>query len=107
MRLVITDRPAPQILRVLINRPQKRNAIDFDVREQMTQALLAARADSSVRAVVLGGVEGVFSAGGDLARLSQLEGVQIANSLISLKSLFEGRHYSGIKPGLRCAWAGR
>ena len=42
-----------------------------------------------------------------LTRLSQLKGVQIANSLISLKSLFEGRHYSGIKPGLRCAWAGR
>lgn len=61
------------ILRVLINRPQKRNAIDFDVREQMTQALLAARADSSVRAVVLGGVEGVFSAGGDLDSMEGLD----------------------------------
>lgn len=73
MSVVITDRPSPEILRVLINRPKKRNAIDFDVREQMTHALLSARADSSVRAVVLGGVEGVFSAGGDLDSMEGLD----------------------------------
>ena len=62
---------------------------------------------SNVQRKVEGGCDFKRYSGVALARLSQLEGVQIANSLISLKSLFEGRHYSGIKPGLRCAWAGR
>jgi 2-(1,2-epoxy-1,2-dihydrophenyl)acetyl-CoA isomerase len=53
-------------VRFLINRPDKRNAIDHEVRQQLTDAFTTALADSSVRAVVLGGVGGVFSAGGDL-----------------------------------------
>lgn len=73
MSVVAVDRPAQGICRILINRPAKRNAIDFDVREQMYQALLAAKADAAVRAVVLGGVEGVFSAGGDLDSMGGLD----------------------------------
>ena len=73
MSVVIADKPAPGLQRLLINRPAKRNAIDYDVREQLTQALLEANADSSVRAVVLGGVDGVFSAGGDLDSMEGLD----------------------------------
>lgn len=73
MSVVIADKPAPGLLRLLINRPAKRNAIDFDVREQLTHALFEARADTSVRAVVLGGVDGVFSAGGDLDSMEGLD----------------------------------
>lgn len=72
MSVVIVDTPTPGICRLLINRPKKRNAIDFDVREEMTQALLAIKSDSSVRALVVGGVEGVFSAGGDLDSMGGL-----------------------------------
>ena len=71
--MVVVDRPADGICRILINRPAKRNAIDFNVREQMFQALVAARADTSVRAVVLGGVEAMFSAGGDLDSMGGLD----------------------------------
>ncbi len=73
MSVVTVDRPTGSVCRILINRPAKRNAIDFEVREQMYQALLAARADRSVRAVVLGGVDGVFSAGGDLDSMGGLD----------------------------------
>lgn len=73
MSVVLVDQPAEGICRILINRPAKRNAIDFDVREQMYRALLAAKADTTVRAIVLGGVEGVFSAGGDLDSMGGLD----------------------------------
>jgi 2-(1,2-epoxy-1,2-dihydrophenyl)acetyl-CoA isomerase len=63
---LLIDRPAPHVLRVLINRPDKRNAIDFEVRQQLTDAFIWLGADTDIRAVVMGGVGGNFSAGGDL-----------------------------------------
>jgi 2-(1,2-epoxy-1,2-dihydrophenyl)acetyl-CoA isomerase len=64
--VVLLDRPAPHVARLRINRPDKRNAIDFDVREQLAHHMEALLADPEVRALVLGGVGGVFSAGGDV-----------------------------------------
>ena len=64
--VVLVDRPVPHVARLLINRPDKRNAIDFEVRRQLTEALTEILADDSVRALVFGGVGGVFSAGGDV-----------------------------------------
>jgi len=51
---------------LLINRPDKRNAIDFDVRQALSDVISELLLDSDVRALVFGGVGGVFSAGGDL-----------------------------------------
>lgn len=65
-RTIAVDRPAANVMRLLVARPDKLNAIDHDVREEMYHALVAALADKSVRALVLGGVEGNLSAGGDL-----------------------------------------
>jgi 2-(1,2-epoxy-1,2-dihydrophenyl)acetyl-CoA isomerase len=70
---VLVDFPVAGVGRILINRPAKRNAIDYAVREQMTQALLALHRDPACRAVVLGGVDGVFSAGGDLDSMGGLD----------------------------------
>lgn len=66
MPVVLVDRPAAHVARLLINRPDKRNAIDHDVRQQLTDALGALLGDASVRAIVFGGSQGVFSAGGDV-----------------------------------------
>ena len=71
-RVVLVDRPAPQVMRLLINRPDKRNAIDFDVRQQMIEALEVALADGATRAIVFGGAGGFFSAGGDIASMEGL-----------------------------------
>ncbi|MFT4256920.1 MAG: enoyl-CoA hydratase/isomerase family protein [Pseudoxanthomonas sp.] len=70
--VLLVDRPAEGVLRLRINRPDKRNAIDHDVRQALTEALLAARDDASVRALVFGGSGGVFSAGGDLPSMAGL-----------------------------------
>lgn len=64
--VVLVDRPASHVARLLINRPDKRNAIDHAVRQQLTEALSALLGDASVRAIVFGGAQGVFSAGGDV-----------------------------------------
>lgn len=64
--VVLLDRPAPGVARLRINRPAKRNAIDHDVRQGFIDEIGKLHADASVRALVLGGVEHVFSAGGDV-----------------------------------------
>ena len=71
--VVLVDRPAPHVARLLIHRPDKRNAIDWNVREQMTQHLRALLADGTVRALVVGGSERMFSAGGDVPSMAGLD----------------------------------
>ena len=69
---VLLDHPAPGVWRLRINRPEKRNAINHEVRQGLIDHLLAARVDKTCRAVVLGGVGGMFSAGGDIASMADL-----------------------------------
>lgn len=53
-----------------INRPQVRNAIDFDTATAIAAALDGFEADSAVRAIVITGRGGFFSAGMDLKAYS-------------------------------------
>jgi 2-(1,2-epoxy-1,2-dihydrophenyl)acetyl-CoA isomerase len=69
---LLIDRPARHVLRVLINRPEKRNAIYFDVRQQLTETFDGFGADEEIRAIVIGGAGGHFSAGGDLPSMLDL-----------------------------------
>jgi len=66
MTELLIDHPAPGIRRLLINRPEARNAINADVREALLAALIDARDEKTIRAIILGGAGGFFSAGGDL-----------------------------------------
>lgn len=70
---VLVDRPAPGVARIRIDRPEARNAIDASVRAGLRVALADAREDVEVRALVLGGTGGTFSAGGDLPSLVGLD----------------------------------
>ena len=63
---LLIDEPAPHVRRLLFNRPQARNAMNAALRDALFTALMAARADDKVRALVIGGAGGFFSAGGDL-----------------------------------------
>ncbi len=67
------DTPVSGVLRVLINRPEKRNAIDHDVRAQLIEVFSGLTGTSAYRSVVLGGVGGHFSAGGDLPSMVGLD----------------------------------
>ena len=62
--LVTVDGP---IVEVLLNRPAKRNAINFQMVSDFNSVLAEAKYDRSVRVVTVCGKGKVFSAGHDLA----------------------------------------
>src|SRR5262245_60488381 len=51
---------------ITLNRPRKKNALDKAIRDALTEAFRAARADASVRSIVLTGAGNDFCSGGDL-----------------------------------------
>jgi enoyl-CoA hydratase/carnithine racemase len=71
MPLVLTeDRGA--VRHLVLNRPEKRNALSADVIGELAAAFEAAAADDSVRVVVLRGEGAMFSSGMDLNGLREL-----------------------------------
>ena len=66
---VIAERPDPDVLRLRLSQPGKKNAIDAALRDDLASQLDAALADPGVRAIVLAGEGGTFSTGGDLQGL--------------------------------------
>ena len=67
------DEPAPGVRRILIDRPDARNAINGDTRAALIAAVADACSAEAVRALLLGGTNGLFSAGGDLPSLVGLD----------------------------------
>jgi enoyl-CoA hydratase/carnithine racemase len=59
------------VLEVTLARPERRNAIDAEMQEAIRDAFERAARDAGVRAVILTGAGGAFSAGGDLSRFEQ------------------------------------
>ena len=64
--VVLIDDPAPQIRRVTLNRPEKRNALNHALRGGIIAALREADADPGVRVMIVRGAGRCFSAGYDL-----------------------------------------
>ncbi|MGB7051722.1 MAG: enoyl-CoA hydratase [Acidimicrobiales bacterium] len=63
-----------QIVRVLLNRPETRNAQSRGLLVELNDALLRAEEDDNVRVVILGGVGPLFSSGHDLgSKQAQVE----------------------------------
>jgi enoyl-CoA hydratase/carnithine racemase len=60
------------VLTLTLNRPDKRNAIDPELRDALAAAIETAATDVAVRGIVLAGAGGAFCAGGDLARFDEL-----------------------------------
>lgn len=73
MTLVATDDRGP-VRHVVLNRPDKRNAMSQALLVELREALSAAAADASVHCVVLRGEGRVFSAGVDLNELAAFAG---------------------------------
>ncbi len=83
MSAVIVETPAPGIARIAINRPDKRNAITPEARDDLIQALGEALADEEVHAIVLGSVDGHFCAGGDIDSMADLD---VASARVRMKN---------------------
>jgi enoyl-CoA hydratase/carnithine racemase len=71
MPLVITEQHGP-VRHVVLNRPDKRNAINGDLIAELGDALHAAAADSASHCVVIRGAGLMFSSGMDLEALANL-----------------------------------
>ncbi|HEU4358485.1 MAG TPA: enoyl-CoA hydratase/isomerase family protein [Xanthobacteraceae bacterium] len=66
------DRPRARVLRVIMNRPEKLNAVDGEMHRELTEIWRAIDTDPNVNAVVLTGAGKAFSAGGDLDLLDDM-----------------------------------
>jgi enoyl-CoA hydratase/carnithine racemase len=62
--VIVTDEGAVRIIR--FNRPEKKNALTQPMYAAITEALHEAQASAAIRAVILTGGQGVFSAGADI-----------------------------------------
>lgn len=69
---VLLSNTVAGVLTLTLNRPERRNAIDPQLRDALAAALDEAAGDPAVRAVVIAGAGGAFCAGGDLARFEDL-----------------------------------
>ena len=56
---------------VTLNRPEKRNALDISMRDELSQVVMEMRSDASLKAAIITGAGGAFCAGGDLQRLAK------------------------------------
>jgi enoyl-CoA hydratase len=64
--VVLVDDPAPQVRRVTLNRPEKRNALNHALRGGIVRALQEADRDPEVRVMIVRGAGPCFSSGYDL-----------------------------------------
>ena len=64
--VVLIDEPVPQVRRITLNRPEKRNALNHPLRGGILRALQEADADPSVRVMIIRGAGKCFSAGYEL-----------------------------------------
>lgn len=66
MSFVLIDKPRPQVALITLNRPERMNAMAFDVMIPLREALEAVSHDNDVRIVVLTGAGRGFCSGADL-----------------------------------------
>ncbi|HTJ44777.1 MAG TPA: enoyl-CoA hydratase-related protein [Kofleriaceae bacterium] len=90
---ILLDDSGP-VARITLNRPDKRNPLGPQMCGELVHAFTAAREHAGVRVVILTGAGAVFSAGGDL---SSMQNVQAGGSIppASLVQLFTTMHDVG------------
>ena len=76
-----------RVLRLTMNRPELRNALDAALVSSIRSALDAAARDESVRVVVITGSGKAFSAGADLAELGRLQDASLVENRRSSENL--------------------
>ena len=92
---ILTERQE-HILRIKINRPQKKNALSMAMYAAMADAIIQADGDGDIRVVFLQGTVDCFTAGNDLQDFKDYRPdgkVRPANPfLVALSAFFERRN---------------
>ena len=82
------ERPRPGIALVTLNRPERMNAMAFDVMLPLRELLEKISVDNDVRAVVLTGAGGAFCSGADLENPGVVPNIDdLTLSMIALRSM--------------------
>jgi enoyl-CoA hydratase len=76
MSFVLIEKPRPHVCLVTLNRPERMNAMAFDVMVPLREALEEVGRDNDVRAVVLTGAGAGFCAGADLVSAGRVPNVE-------------------------------
>jgi len=82
MTLLVANQGAVRVL--TLNRPEKRNALNTQLTEELLDALRAAEDDESVAAIVLTGAGPGFCAGADLTEFKDLQNEDLAEKRAEL-----------------------
>ncbi len=69
--LVETSVDERHVALLRLNRPEARNALSAELREQLTEALRRCDADPEVRCIVIAGSDKVFAAGADIRAMAE------------------------------------
>ncbi|MEO5877664.1 MAG: enoyl-CoA hydratase [Streptosporangiaceae bacterium] len=80
MEFVLIDQPRPSVTRITLNRPERMNAMAFDVMIPLREALEQVSRDNGTRVIVLTGAGHGFCSGADLenpGRIPNLEGLTL------------------------------
>lgn len=89
VRIDLTD----QVAVITLNRPSQRNAMNRELSDALLEALHRVREDANIRAAVLTGAGGTFSAGADLKERAQ-GGRADANKVESIVETHRARGFS-------------
>ena len=76
-----------RILAVRLNRPEKKNALTFQMYAGLTEALTKADGDPAVRVVLITGAPDCFTAGNDLADFAGAKPAQVSPAIRYLEAL--------------------
>ncbi len=69
---LVFDEPAPRVLRITLNRPERLNALDANGHRELTEVWREVERDPDVNAVILRGAGKGFSAGGDFEMIEEI-----------------------------------
>ena len=70
--MVAVEHASDGVAVVTLSRPERRNALNLDIKARIADAVLMLEADSNVRVIVLTGAGGYFIAGTDIAEMESM-----------------------------------
>jgi enoyl-CoA hydratase/carnithine racemase len=81
---LLIDEPAPNVVRLTISNPAKRNALDHPILDAITATLAElSHEGAGARCVILTGAQGMFSAGYDIGEIPEAEFEERAERLVA------------------------
>lgn len=86
MSLVLVEKQE-RIAKIILNRPEKRNALSAELVTELKQAFSRCNADETIKVIVLKSADKPFCAGADLGYLTQLRNNSFEENVADSKSL--------------------